>query len=131
VSRPRTSTASLESRGAFVHNPGRRVARANEPRPTGALGRPPKHLLDEEKRIWRELARIAPPGVLTNSDRWLAEIAVRLMTRTRQGTARTMEFSQLVQCLAKMGLTPADRSRVSAVPPPAVEDSVWDHFLQE
>jgi hypothetical protein len=131
VSRPRTSTAVLESRGAFVHNPGRRVARANEPRPTGQLGRPPKHLANDEKKTWRELARISPPGVLTNSDRWFAEMAVRLMTRVRQGTARTMEFSQLVQCLAKMGLSPADRSRVSAVPPPTKEDHVWDSFLQD
>lgn len=60
MSRPRTSTAILESRGAFVHNPGRKVARTNEPRPTGTLGRPPKYLADNEKKIWRELARIAP-----------------------------------------------------------------------
>jgi hypothetical protein len=131
VSRPRTSTAILESRGAFVHNPGRRASRANEPRPTAQLGRPPKHLPDEEKRTWRELARIAPPGVLTNSDRWLAEIAVRLMTQVRQGNARTMHFGQLLQCLGRMGLTPSDRSRVSALPQPTAEDSVWDRFLQE
>jgi phage terminase small subunit len=131
MSRPRTSTAILEARGSFVHNPGRKAARANEPRPTGELGRPPKHLADDEKKIWRELARIAPPGVLTNSDRWLVEMAVRLMTRVRKGTARTMEFGQLAQCLARMGLSPADRSRVSAVPQPTEEDSVWDRFMEE
>ena len=131
MSRPRTSTAMLEARGAFVHNPGRRVARANEPRPTGQLGRPPKHLADDEKKTWRELARISPPGVLANSDRWFVEMTVRLMTRVRQGTAKTMDTGQLLQCLGRMGLTPADRSRVSAVLPPAAEkDSLWDHFLQ-
>jgi len=66
-----------------------------------------------------------------NSDQWFVEMTVRLMTRVRQGTARTMEFGQLVQCLAKMGLSPADRSRVSAVPQPTEEDSVWDRFTQD
>jgi len=131
MSRPRTPTAILEARGSFVHNPGRKAARANEPMPNGQLGRPPEHLTDDEKRFWRELTRLAPPGVLTNSDRWFVEMTVRLMARVRHGTARTMEFGQLVQCLAKMGLSPADRSRVSAVPLPTEEESEWDRFLQD
>ena len=132
MSRPRISTAILEARGAFIHNPGRRVARANEPKPTGQLGRPPKHLASDEKKIWRELARIVPPGVLTNSDRWFVEMTVRLMPCLRQRTVTASQIGQLLQCLGRMGLTPADRSRVSVVPLPAAEkDSLWDHFLQE
>lgn len=66
-----------------------------------------------------------------NSDRLFVEMAVRLMSRVRQNTAKASQIGQLIQCLAKTGLSPAYRNRVSAVPQPTEEDSGWDELFQE
>ena len=81
MARPRTPTSILEGRGVFVNHPERRAQRANEPVPSAELGNAPKHFGKDEKRIWKELVQIALPGVLSNSDRWIAETLCILMAR--------------------------------------------------
>src|ERR1017187_10224466 len=117
MARPRKPTAELERKGAFKHDPQRRTARANEPIPTGELGDPPYHLRIAEKRVWSELAALAPPGVMKNSDRLLLEITCGLMAKLRdrnpmRGGLKAAELSLLIQCLGRMGLTPSDRSKI-------------------
>src|ERR1700687_5950467 len=70
----RTPTAILEARGSFINHKNRKAARAGEPVVTKRLGSPPKTCTDEQKKIWREFAKIVPPGVATHADRWAVEI---------------------------------------------------------
>jgi|SRR5581483_5128455 len=125
---PRVPTAILEARGAYDNHPERKKNREHEPVPTAAVGNAPKHFTSEQKKIWREFVRIVPPGVLFNSDRWLLETLVILKTKEREGTITDTARSQMIGCLAKLGMTPADRSKVQATPGPGKEEkqSPWD-----
>lgn len=78
MSRPRTPTAILDTKGAFIAQPGRK--RTGEPQPVGSIGTAPKHLSDDEKKIWREFVRALPPGVGKSSDRWACSILSRILT---------------------------------------------------
>jgi hypothetical protein len=127
----RTPTNVLEARGAYINHPERKADRVNEPRPTAPLGPPPKHFTKEEKKIWKELVRIAPAGVLTICDRWTVERCVQLVAKMRAGTMMCAEGSQLITCMSKLGMTPADRSKVSATPePPQKFHNPEDEFIQ-
>jgi hypothetical protein len=120
----RVPTSILEARGSFIAHPERKEDRAHEPVPSGELGLPPATLTPFQKTIWAELAGIIPAGVAGNCDRWIIEIAVKLMAKVRLGKAKGIDYSQLLTCLARLGMTPADRSRVKATATPQ-EDS-WD-----
>ena len=130
--RPRTPTSILEARGAYVNHPERRADRVNEPQPSGPLGPPPTHLTKEQKKIWKELVKIAPPGVLTNCDRWTVERCVQLVAKMRVGNLMALEGSQLITCLSKLGMTPTDRSKVSVIaqPTPPAQINPEDEFVQ-
>lgn len=56
-----------------------------------------------------------PPSVLSNSDRWIDEIASRLMAkfRDRDQVTTAAELSRLANALSLVGATPADRSRIT------------------
>jgi len=131
MARPRKPTAELERKGAFRKDPQRRRARGNEPSPTGDLGDAPYHLRIAEKRAWEELAKMAAPGVLTNSDRWLVEIACGLIAKHRdrspRGGLRSGELTSLISCLGRMGITPADRSKVGV--PERREENPFSEFV--
>jgi hypothetical protein len=123
---PRIATSVLEARGAFVKHPERARARRNEPQPTGELGPPPAHMSPKQREIWYELATTIPSGVAAKSDRIAFEIIVHLTEKLRNRQARTGELSLLSNLLGKMGMIPADRSRVSACAP--ATPSPWDDF---
>lgn len=78
MSRQRIPTAQLKASGAFVKDPQREAARANEPVPTGEIGRAPRRMTKTERRCWREFVAEAAPGVLKNSHRKLLELACYL-----------------------------------------------------
>jgi hypothetical protein len=124
---PRVPTSLLEIRGAFEHNPERRKDRENEPKPTGSLGPAPRTFKKEEKKIWKELQEIVPPGVLTNADRWTVEIACVLMARQRAGTITSSDLGKLIALMSRMAMTPADRSRVG-VEPAAKDEAEVEEF---
>jgi phage terminase small subunit len=113
---PRKPAALLEMSGQLKHNPARYEHRQHEPKPTNALGNAPKHLTKEQKSCWKELSKLAPAQVLKDCDRWLVELACVLMAKLRAGTISIGESAQLLGCLSRMGLTPADRSRVAVAP---------------
>lgn len=113
MGRPRKPTPVLELTGAFRKDPQRR--RDAEPVGEGPLGDPPPTWdNDEELRsIWQEIVSITPSGVLTRADRLIVEMICLMMKRVRSGHAMLGEMRLLMAGLGKLGLTPADRSRVS------------------
>lgn len=117
MARPRTPTNVLALRGAFDKNPDRGRARANEPAPTKPLGLPPKHLTDEQKAVWRELAKRLPEGVAFDSDRHAFEMLAVLFAEFRASQLRMPppQMRQIENLLGRFGLTPADRSKVKAI----------------
>jgi len=122
------STMQLTLNGGLKHDPQRYAGRQAEPIPSGPIGNPPKDFSPALKSIWKELKSQSPPGVLTNSERLILEILCRLTLKLRQGTITTGETSQLIACIARLGLTPTDRVRVHVVPTvakPTEEESVF------
>ena len=135
MGRPRKPAALLELSGAFRKNPDRR--RRDEPKDPRALGQPPGRLPVDAIPYWEELAKMVGGGVLTFRDRWVVEIAARLMEKfARQVSAQTVlelaraadlsadeirdligreqittsEINLLSRMLTALGMTPADRS---------------------
>jgi hypothetical protein len=80
------------------------------------------------RKLWYELAKIVPQGVAEHSDRWTFEVLVCLMAKFRSGAALGGEVSQLLSLLAKFGMTPSDRSRVSATPQDEPKHDPWSKF---
>lgn len=113
MARPRTPTAVLELTGAFQKDPQRR--REGEPVTNGPLGDPPASFTEDLLEIWQELVSLVPANVLARADRWTVELACRMMALLRQGDFKAAELNILLSCLSRMGLTPADRSKI-AVP---------------
>jgi hypothetical protein len=87
------------------------------------------------RAIWFELVEQVPPGMLMVSDRMHVELACRLMDRVRTCVAKSGDFSRLDILLGKMGMNPADRSKVNIgvgapAPGPGVKrdgDSAGNH----
>ncbi len=138
MARPRKPTAQLELAGAFKKNPDRR--RPEEPKDGRPLGDPPDRLPAEVLPFWDEIVQMAG-SVLTYRDRWAVELGARLMEKAvrttnvealleliataelgaleakslaTQQTISSAELSTLRSLLAAMGMTPADRSKLSA-----------------
>lgn len=65
------------------------------------------------RSIWFELVEQVPPGMLTVSDRMHVELTCRLMDRVRACAAKSGDYSRLDILLGKMGMNPADRSKVN------------------
>jgi hypothetical protein len=82
------------------------------------------------KALWAELSAIVPEGVPEKSDRWMFEVLVCLMEDFRKGIARGGDVSQLLNLLAKLGMTPSDRSRVTPNAPPSPQKDKWAEFAQ-
>lgn len=102
--------------GAFDKHPERRRARRSEPTGLAPLGPPPERFTEgsREYLCWFELQKMLPDGVLTSADRWAAELACKLMAKSRAGYAlKPGELSQLTSLLARFGATPADRAKVT------------------
>ena len=86
----------------------------NEPIPKKEIGLPPACLNESQQAVWNEILSISCHGVLTIADRILLEIPARLLAEYRvSGKLSAGERGQLISCLSKMGLTPADRSKIS------------------
>lgn len=122
----RVPTAKLKLRGAFKRNPKRAAARAHEPKARPLNGRPPKGLKPKEVEAWNDLIADAPAGVLTSADRCILELTAALLAKRRTGALNGFLAQQLRACLASLGMTPADRSKVSAPGGNQPPKSPWD-----
>ena len=109
-----------------VWHKNRKEARTGEPVVTKSLGNAPKTFTNEQKKLWREFARMVLAGVATYADRWGVELIVGAMTKFRAGTAKSADLQQLSAMLSRFGLTPADRSRVVATFAPKPDDEWSD-----
>jgi hypothetical protein len=124
MGRPTQPSAISDMKGYYLKHPERKPV--GEPVVTKPLGGSPKHLTEDEKKLWREFARMVPYGVAKFSDRWAVEKLVRLFAKERKGTIRVAEGGQLLALLAKFGLTPSDRTKVSVEVP---KESALTKFL--
>jgi hypothetical protein len=115
---PRKPTALLELTGALAHDPGRYAGRQHEPQTDEPVGDPSEWMSERQKAIWVEFVAMAHDGVITRADRHAVEIAVALIDEFRSAPRKfaPAKYAQLRTILASFGMTPADRSRVTAKP---------------
>lgn len=110
--RPRKPTTSLELAGAFRKDPKRR---RSDPKTKGPIGDPPPALPLELHAIWYELIDAAPLGVMTHADRPFLESFCRWKHRERTSDKwSAADAGVLGWFYVRLGMTPADRSRVHA-----------------
>lgn len=130
--RPRTPTSLLVLNGGLAHDKKRYQNRTAEPVPAGDLGPAPKHFDKPLKAIWKELVEQVPPGVLTIADRVILELACRLTLKMRTQEFTSSNAAQLVSCLSRLAMTPADRSKTqvdSALGKQALPPSPFAKFV--
>lgn len=113
MARPRKPTNVLKITGAAQAHPERIRARAEEPIDDRPLGPPPEWLRPDQKVAWLEIERLAP--WLAQADRLAVEVtAVLLVTfRVAQSSMTPALVTRLEAMLGRLGLTPADRSKVT------------------
>ena len=113
MAKSRTSTKILELRGAFKKNPQRR---RSEPEVKNQLRKTaPRYLNADQKSAWRKILKIAPPGVLMESDELIVASVACLWAQFTETKGR-LDAQLLIRLeihLGKLGMTPADLSRVS------------------
>ncbi len=111
MARPRTPTNVLALRGAFDKNPDRAREDAET---TGPIGEPPEYFNEKEAAAWTEIVENAPVDVLRNSDRFILELASRLLAEQRDNWLDfpAARLARLEAMLGKMGLSPSDRAKV-------------------
>ncbi len=90
--------------------------RQDEPEIIAPLGGPPEGWPIAAKLLWAEIANCIPPGVARKADRVMLEVLIRLVAKMREGPeAMTPALAAQVRtACACFGMSPADRSRVSA-----------------
>lgn len=118
--RPRTPSNVLALKGAFDKNPSRGRERENEPEPKAGIGPAPAHLDKMARQCWDEVVSIAPVGVLGDCDRLHLEVVAELLAHKRTvgiGAIDPAKLNRLDAMLGKLGLNPADRSKVKAMKP--------------
>jgi hypothetical protein len=123
---PRKPTQLLALNGGLAKNPARYSHRSTEPASNGPIGDAPVGFNKARRAIWQEITALVPPGVLRRSDRLILELICHLVYDLRAGEITIAGIGQLRQSLASLGMTPADRSRVSAIDSPAHDE--WSAF---
>lgn len=109
-------------RGSFARNPQRKKAREGEPQVSRGIGDPPKHLNEAEQARWEEIRDWCP--WLAIADRPLLEQTVRLWMLDRSGKASAADSKLFQSNLIRLGMTPADRSRVKVADAPKQESKL-------
>lgn len=116
---------TADASGAMERNPQRYADRQNAPKPEGPLGDPPNHFDETQRDLWNEIVGTVPALVLTSADRLLVEVTTMLLGKLRMGIIKPVEIGHLRACLGSMGLTPADRTRVTKTDEPTeIEDEL-------
>lgn len=119
MGRHRQPDALAEIKGATRANPQR--YRNTVPKCDKPFGEPPKHLSKEARKAWHEIEAGCIPGVLTGADRFLVETAATLLAQMRKCPDEfpAAKLGHLIGSLARLGMTPTDRSRLDAATAPA------------
>lgn len=114
----------LAFKGTKKRNPARH-AECTVPASSDNLGEAPAHFTPEERAAWAWLASCAPERTLGKRDEPTLALAARLwasITARPMDRVRSAETARMESLLARLGLSPADASRVSVPPPPAEEN---------
>lgn len=113
---PRKPATVLELTGAWRKDPNRRRV---QPPALGAIGNAPKQSPLTFAQAWRYISKCCPEGVLRDRDRVYLEIAVSLFVQFRQAPAvfHPAKLARLEMMLSKLGMSPADATRVRAEAP--------------
>lgn len=115
MARPRKPTNVLQLTGAFKKDPQRAAARVDEPDPEGDIGDPPAHLTEIERGCWVELVGLCHEGVLCAADRPFMEYGARVWAQLRSDLFIDPKLGIRFETVcARLGMTPADRSKVQA-----------------
>ncbi|MDQ3169460.1 MAG: hypothetical protein M3Q55_04875 [Acidobacteriota bacterium] len=88
--------------------------RKEPPKSAHDLGDAPAHLSAAAQAVWFELAEYSPRGVMTGGDRMLMETLCVLVAefRSAPNDFAAAKIGHMIGCLARMGLTPADRQKL-------------------
>jgi hypothetical protein len=108
--RPTKPTELLQAADTF--RPDRHAQRQVAPKSELPIGDPPDHLAPADAAAWREFVANCPTGLLTSGDRWILELAARLVTKSRRDGLASAETGHLRALLAELATTPASRGRV-------------------
>ena len=113
MARPRKPTNVLEASGAFKKNPNR--ARPSEPKVEEPIGKPPMYMAGPAKKIWKEILKLAPNGVMTRADSVALELCANLLSEYRNDPAEfsAQKLARMESLLGKFGMNPSDRSKLS------------------
>lgn len=116
--RPRTPLEQAEATGAVDHNRKRFADRQKAPKYGGELGPAPDYFTPEQIMLWEALVERIPKSVLVAADTYIVELTVVQLYLFRQyarnGNLPTASaMAELRKCMASLGMTPADRTRVS------------------
>jgi hypothetical protein len=113
-------------KGADRNHPER--YRNDVPKSGYALGEPPEYMSEAAQAAWSELEACSLPGVLTGSDCFMVEISASLLAQYRgdPGAFLASKYSVLIGCLARLGLSPADRQKFGVSEPKP--DNPFDKF---
>lgn len=113
MARPRKPTHLHVINGTSESHPERMRERKDEPVDERALGNPPAKWKAAQKNAWKEIAALAP--WLRKADRIAVEVAAELLCVLRENGPMRMPTPLLARfetMLGRLGLTPADRSKV-------------------
>lgn len=127
--RPRTPTAILQLRGS-LERPGLRAIRVGEPEPVRALPPPPVDMPVEVKECWREIVSICHDNIMCDADALIMEQLSYLLYKCRKASfdVHPSTLARFESCLAKLGMTPADRSRVARLDIQKQRESPYSKF---
>ena len=90
---------------------------------------PPVELNENELRVWNFILECTVPGVLTKLDSSCLAITCKALAHVWWGdNVKVSEMKTAVDLLGKMGMTPADRSKV--VVPQAPKQSRYAAFTK-
>jgi len=112
MARPRTPTAELDARGAFLKHPERAREGSEALEAAPDLESPRENLDQRLKEVWFEIKGYLRPGVLKLSDAPAFESLVRLIYADRNSWIDSAERSQMISLFSRFGMTPSDRSKV-------------------
>lgn len=106
-------TAAIK--GATDKNPARYRDRKRAPKPAAGIGSVPEFLTGEAAVVWLETVPQMVDGVLTVADRiaWCSLCELEAERREKPREFSGAKFAALVSLLARFGMTPSDRAKVS------------------
>ena len=114
MARPRKPSNVLALNGSFKKHPDRARERGREPQPAGDIGDPPDHLSEGARACWIELVAFCHEGVLCAADRLFLEYGARVLWQLRSSEEIDPKLAIRFEVVcARLGMTPADRSKVS------------------